>query len=209
MSREPDRRRTVEALTQEGRPGPLLIVCRDLQGVESTRRLVAKYNGRVVVASNDPRVHRAVQDSDNIQDAVFLDKLESYYCVADDVIAIMGRVNNWLGHLSHAEGIQEDLLHWAMHCEGGETSQRVLDCLLVMRSYRELVDRFRPREIIVVRSSSATWEDELLLAEAVGQKIPIRYSGGLGTGEWFRKRLWQQTVDHRCYPGCDDERDHQ
>lgn len=167
-----------------------LIICRDLGGVKIMQSEAANFQDGVVVVSDDPRVQKAAIESEGVKQAVFLEKMESYYCVAEDVIAIIRQINLWLESLGREGEIPKDLLYWVMHCEGGDTSQRVMDLLLLMRSYQNMIDRFEPTEIIVVQSSNATWEDELLFTMADELGIFIRYSGRLGLIGWLRKRVW-------------------
>jgi hypothetical protein len=150
----------------------------------------ANFQGGVVVASDDPRVQKVTLECEGVEQVSFIEKMESYYCVADDVIAIIRAINQWLERLGHEDEIPNDLLYWVMHCEGGDTGQRVLDMLLLIRSYQELIDRFQPKEIILVQSANTTWEDELLLTFAGNIGIKIRVSGRLRLSDWCRKRFW-------------------
>ena len=168
-----------------------LIICRDLDGLESMQSEAANFlGGAVVVASDDPRVQQSALEIEGVEQAIFLEKMESHYCVADDVVAVIRQVNQFLEGLGHEDDIPADLLYWVMHCEGGDTSQRVLDVLLLLRSYRELIDRFQPDEIVLIQSVDATWEDKLLLALADDLGIEIRVSGKLGLFGWLNKRIW-------------------
>lgn len=169
-----------------------LLICRDLDGVKVMQSEAANFQGGVVVASDDPRVQKAALKSEGVEQAVFLEKMESFYCVADDVIAFIREINHWLACLGCEEEIPKSLLYWEMHCEGGDTGQRVLDLLLLMRSYQDLIDRFQPNEIILVQSANATWEDELLLALADDLGITIRVKGQVGLSGWLRKRVWMK-----------------
>ncbi len=167
-----------------------LIVCRDLGGLKAMQSEAAGFQSGVVVVSDDPRVQKAASESIAVADVAFLEKMESYYCVSDDVIDIIRQINHWLESLGEESAIPKDLLYWVMHCEGGDTSQRVLDVLLLMRSYEDLVDRYHPHEIVLIRSVNPSWEDDLLLAFAGSVGIGARLSGRLGFSGWFHHRVW-------------------
>ena len=168
----------------------IMIICRDLQSVRRLSSFNSQAQSRYILASDDPRVHEAAKEYSWIDEICWIEQMESFYNVADDVIVIIRQINLWLESLGREDEIPKDLLYWVMHCEGGDTSQRVLDLLLLVRSYQDLIDRFEPTEIIVVQSLNATWEDELLFAMADELGISIRYSGRLGLKRWLRKGIW-------------------
>ena len=173
-----------------GRCCKAIVICRDLGGLKTMQFEAARLQSSVVVASDDPRVQKAALGCEGVDDAVFVEKMESYFCVSDEVIAVIRRINQWLEGIGREDEIPKDLLYWVMHCEGGDTSQRVLDILLLMRSYQYLVDCYNPHEIVLIRSANSSWEDDLLLAFADSVGIRARLSGRLGLARWFQRRVW-------------------
>jgi hypothetical protein len=168
-----------------------LVVCRDVEGVPWLRNDLPRTGHSLVVASDDLRVHAEARKIEGVQDVVFLEKVESFYAVAPDVLEILRAVNEWLSRLDHEDGIPRDLLYWVCHCEGGDTTQRIQDALLLVRSYLGLIERLRPSEIVVVRNMSSSWEDDLLVACSARAGLHVRFVGNLG---WRGRasRLWTQ-----------------
>jgi len=168
----------------------ILIICRDLRSASRLSRFKPQSQSRYILASDDLRVHEAAKEYLWIDEICWIEQIESYYCVADDVIAIIRQINKWLESFGREDEISKELLYWGMYCDGGDTSQRVLDLLLLMRSYQDLINRFQPGEIILIRSANASWEDELFLAFADDIGIRIRVSGRLDLAGWLRNRVW-------------------
>ena len=149
-----------------------------------------KLQGGIVVASDDPQVQSEALKIEGIEQVSFIERMDSYYCVANEVIAIIKEINHWLEGLGREDEIPKDLLYWVMHCEGGDTSQRVLDSLLLIRSYRDLIDRFNPNEIILIKDVNVTWENELLISFAKEIGIKIRIAGKINIYKLFYQRVW-------------------
>lgn len=168
---------------------PILVICRDLAGFARWRRHAKPMLSAVVIASDDLRVHQAALGIAGVQATVFIERIKSYYSVASEVLEILRDVNDWLGRLASPDGFSKEVLYWVQHCEGGDTTQRIQDGLLMVGSYRELIDRHRPCEILLIGGSDATWEDDLLrtCAKAIG--IPVR-SVGTYRSRGVLRRLW-------------------
>jgi hypothetical protein len=166
-----------------------IVVCRDLEGAMQLDPERLGVAGRCVLASDDPRVHVVARQLNWIEEVVFLERIESYFNVAADVLSILDSVNRWLAGLGGPKTIPQELLYWTQHVEGGDTTQRIQDALLLVNSYRGLFERFQPTEILVIRCPAVTWEDDLLFACAEGAGIRIRIAGSPGWRGWGR-RIW-------------------
>jgi len=143
-----------------------------------------------VLASDDPRVHREAKKYSWITESCWLEKAESFYCVAEEVIETINSVNKWLNGLSEGKEEARSLLYWEMHCEGGDTSQRVLDILLLQRSYHDLIMRFNPLNIILITKFKLSWEDQLLLSLATDFRIPVKVLGNYFQIRSFLSKFW-------------------
>lgn len=153
----------------------ILIVCRDRSGL----RLLARYRPlaryRYVLASDDIRVHEAVKPYLWISEVCWIEQMESFYPVADDVITFLEVINNWLESLGDGQhGIPKELLFWIRHCEGGMTTQRIQCILLLIRSYLYLLDNYKINNIILLCSPGYTWEDDVFLHTARSRNVPVR-----------------------------------
>lgn len=168
----------------------VLIICRDISSARKLLYFKFEKQNRYILASDDPMVHELAKKYKWINEISWIEQMESFYKVADDVVAIIGQINRWLEKFGRETEIPKDLLYWITHCEGGDTSQRVMDLLLMGRSYQSLVDCFKISEVILVRSIDASWEDELFLEFADSIKIKARVFGRLSPTGWFYNRAW-------------------
>ena len=167
----------------------VIVVCRSIESLSWLDAVRMDLGRRIVVASDDPQVQARAMALKNVDSVVFLEKMESYYAVADEVIAILASLNEWLTTVGVQGGVAKDLLYWVSHCEGGDTTQRIQDALLLVHSYLELITRFDADEIVVVRSANADWEDTLLADCAKSMGIKVEWLGRLGARELVR-RSW-------------------
>lgn len=102
-----------------------------------------------------------------ISSVFFIEKISAFFSVAKDVLRIRDSVNNWLLRLSDSKfGFPNSLFYFNRHVEGGYTSQRLQDLLLLINSYSELISKTGCNEIILLRSESKIWEDNILVAVA-------------------------------------------
>lgn len=151
-----------------------------MTGAVLLQRTPRARSGRYVVASDDPNVHELFRNFAGVDEVVFLEDMEAYFSVSGEVLRILGMVNRWLASLDEVGAIPRGLLYWVQHVEGGDTTQRIQDALLLVRSYFGLMERVRPSEIVVVRNGVARWEDDLLRLCAKDAGIAFRFIGKLG-----------------------------
>ena len=142
----------------------VLIICRDLKSVRRVSRFKPQAQSRYILASDDPRVHEAAKKYPWIDEICWIEQMESFYNIADDVIRLTETVNEWLKALADDKrGFPEELLFFTRIVEGGMTTQRIQDVLLLVRSYFELLTTHNVDEVIVLPSRLAIWEDEVLV----------------------------------------------
>jgi hypothetical protein len=156
----------------------VLIVCRDLKSARRLRRFKPEFQSRYILASDDPRVQELAKEYLWIDEICWIEQMESFYNVADDVIRLTEIVNEWLKTLADNKyGFPEELFFFTRHVEGGMTTQRIQDALLLIRSYFHLFDSYCTDEMILLRSSVAIWEDDLLVQAARTKGIAIQEIG--------------------------------
>ena len=156
----------------------ILIICRDLQSVRRLSSFNSKAHSRYILASDDPRVHKAVKKYSWIDKICWIEKMESFYYVADDVIRFRKIINEWLKSLANEKrGVSEELLFFTRIVEGGMTTQRIQDLLLLIRSYHFLLDTYNIISIIVISQPYMGWEDDILIETARVRRIHINIIG--------------------------------
>ena len=113
-----------------------------------------------------------------VAEVCYLEQMESFYAVAPDVIKYLELINHWLESLGNdPKGIPKDLLYWIRHCEGGKTTQRIQDLLLLIRSYCYLLDTYEISSIVILSHPQAEWEDDVLKMVGLRRGIGVRILG--------------------------------
>ena len=88
-------------------------------------------------------------------------------------------INQWLESLgSDPKGIPKELLFWIRVCEGGVTTQRIQDLLLLIRSYQYLIDTYDISSIIILSHPKSQWEDDVLIKVSQSKDIKVQIVGG-------------------------------
>ena len=86
--------------------------------------------------------------------------------------------NAWLITLANEKrGFSSDMLFWIRQCEGGMTTQRIQDLLLLIRSYLYLLDHSDVQEIILLSHRHMQWEDTILMEAARSRGISVKVQG--------------------------------
>jgi len=153
----------------------VLVVCRDLKSVRKLSSFRPQTQSRYILASNDPRVHETAKRYSWIDDICWIEQMESFYNVADNVIRLTEAVNEWLKTLANNKyGFPEELLFFTRIAEGGMTTQRIQDALLLIRSYFHLFSLYHVDEAIFILSRDAIWEDRVFVYAARVQGIQVR-----------------------------------
>lgn len=155
----------------------ILIVCRDFASVKSLDKISPVDGSYYILASDDLRVQEKAKDYSWIRKVCWLEKAESFYAVSADVIKLLDEINLLLASLACSKiGFQKDLLYWISHCEGGLTTQRIQDALLLISSYLSLIQEYKIEEILLISKYGLKWEDEVLIQTAKSKKLKISFS---------------------------------
>ena len=161
----------------------ILIVCRSLNEVHFLSRFKPQSRCRYILASDDIRVQKAVKKYPWVNDVCWIEQMESFYNVAQDVIAFLDIINPWLESLGDDKnGIPKDLLFWIKHAEGGMTTQRIQDLLLLIRSYLNLIESINVTDIIILSHPGMQWEDDVLIETARSKNIDFKVIGSKRPG---------------------------
>ncbi|MCK5849664.1 MAG: hypothetical protein KAH23_02020 [Kiritimatiellae bacterium] len=164
-------------------PNNILIICRDLKSARRLSEFDHQPKGSYVLASDDPRVHEAAKGYSWIDEVCWVEQMESFYNVADDVIHITEIINEWLKILADDKhGFPEELLFFIRHAEGGMTTQRIQDMLLLIRSYHYILETHEITSVIVMKQSGMSWEDDILIETCRGRHIDAQIAGGYFSG---------------------------
>lgn len=153
----------------------ILIICRD---VKSLSIIVPQSDTYYIVASNSIKVQKAAKEHYWVNDTCWIEQMESFFNVADDVMKFVDIINEWLESLSTDKNhIPKELLFWIKHAEGGMTTQRIQDTLLLIRSYINLFKSTNTTSIIVLSHKGAEWENDILFKTAASLNIPVELIG--------------------------------
>ena len=145
-----------------------LIICRNPADLSTLKRLTVN-DLSVVVASDDPRVQELARNIDGVREVVSIEKKESFFVVASDVKKTIGKIDKWLCSLNPS--LPKGILAWGTQIEGGITSQRVQDVLLLIRSYLFLFSAYDVSEVHTIADPLFGWEDDVLKACAEANSL--------------------------------------
>lgn len=151
-----------------------LIICRDIHNIS---KIKPKPDIHYIVASDDIEVHNITTQYPFIKEICWIEEMQSFFNVAEDVKAIVDIINEWLTSLSTPRTIPSELLFWIKHAEGGLTTQRIQDALLLIDSYLNLIEKTQASTITIITSFGWVWEDEVLIKTADGLDIPVTIIG--------------------------------
>lgn len=166
----------------------VLIVCRDLKSARRLSNFKPQAKSRYILAADDPRVHEAAKKYLWIDEVCWIEQMESFYNVADDVIRLTETVNEWLKTLANDKyGFPEELLFFTRHVEGGMTTQRIQDLLLLIRSYNYLFDTYKITSVIVLSQPGMGWEDNVLIETARSRDVDVQVIGRYSFGILIKK----------------------
>jgi len=129
----------------------LLIVCFDIKDFKKIDKINFANYDKVIVASDDYRVHEECEKLDIINDTTFIQRAIPYTKVAEDVINIIQKINFINKELSAKTKIFDyKTLEWVYHVEGGQNTQKIQDLLLYLESIDEIISEFSINQILVI-----------------------------------------------------------
>ena len=150
---------------------PSLFICRREKDYPLIGEVSAAKGAGILVATDDFRVQRMASMDARVKEVLPIEQMESMLTVASDFLRVRESVNALLTGL-HPR-LPDYLLEWIKWAEGGDTTQRIQDALLLVRSYKILLSR-EIREIVLPRSLEARWEDDILLETARAEGVAVR-----------------------------------
>jgi hypothetical protein len=151
----------------------ILAVCRKVQDLEPIIGHCRKLGGPVRLASDSPEVHRLARATDIAAEVRFVERMESIFSVAGDVLRLREIINGWLRDTAAGTGIQPYLMEWVRWSEGGDTTQRLQDAVLLVNSYHDLLAD-GVTAVVMTRGHASAFEDALLIATAEARGLPVR-----------------------------------
>lgn len=120
-----------------------LIICWGTSCLAALEKFKNYHN--VVVASDDLHVQEFAKKAEWVNEVSFIEKGESLFAAALDVKRIIREIDEWLQALNPSAS--KEVMTWGAHIEGGLTSQRVQDAILLIRSYHYLFSTYNVREV--------------------------------------------------------------
>ena len=166
----------------------VLIVCRAWEDASFLAAMDYQPERTYILASDDVRVQRLRSRYPSIRETCYIERKESLYAIAASVVELNGALNEWLGSLTHPQdAIPPSMLAWPCVAEGGMTTQRIQDVLLLVDSYLHLLQTRQVSEVVLRRNGRSAWEDAVLVETARSLGIPIRLVGAF-RGEVVRGR---------------------
>lgn len=155
-----------------------LIICRHIQDLPFINKIRNMIKGRVVIASDDLRVHEAAVKLSWVDNVIWTERKDTLYTVANDVINYLGKVNEFLKDVGNGQDIApKELFFWICQAEGGMTTQRIQDSMLLIRSYLGIFDDYRINATFLICNPASIWEDDVLKYVARSRNIEVKVIG--------------------------------
>jgi hypothetical protein len=168
----------------------ILVICRELGDLPLLDQVRGKSQQAVIVASDNIDVQQPAEKRTGVTKACFIELTETMYDVADDVLRIRGAINQWMASLvTDGEGVPKELLFFEHHAEGGMTTQRIQDSLLLIRSYRRLFEENSVSHLVLRRRINSRWEDDALVQTARSSGIQVEEYRSIGYSVAEKLRL--------------------
>jgi len=132
----------------------LLVVCFDIKDFKNIHKIdLSKYE-KVVVASDDFRVHEEAEKFEFVDDVTFLQKAIPYTKVADDVIRIIDKANLFYQQVEEKLQLyKREYMQLPLHVEGGDFTQHIQDLLLYIESLNRICVDSNISQIIILKNS--------------------------------------------------------
>ena len=157
----------------------ILVICREPRDLPLVDQISRNNVEKIVVASDDAEVHRVAAGKMEVLDVCYIETMESLYSVSDDVLKLREQVNRWLTSLlpngrPDRDQLPDELLHFEHHAEGGATTQKIQDALLLIRCYETLLSENHVSTLILRRHFKSRWDDDVLVEVAKGRGISLQ-----------------------------------
>ena len=161
-------------MTDTGKRSIELIVCRTIKSFHSLiPQLKAGNCQQFIVASDDYKIHEFCKKYASVSGSIYLTNLTSHFTASESVLLILGEVNSWLKKLRVQSSMPNELLYWESHAEGGDTTQRLQDGIILANTYFEILKTIAPKKVYLELGYAKLWEDQLFAACATELRIPI------------------------------------
>ena len=129
----------------------LLIVCSSFKDLSFIDKIDLSKYSKVILASDNLRIHKNFHQLKMIKEITFLSKPIPYTVVSNEVIRIIDKVNNYLGHVGNLNIFNKQDLFWTYHVEGGGyTTQKIQDILLAIESAHNILNEYSINELFVI-----------------------------------------------------------
>ncbi len=130
-----------------------------------------------MLASDSPRIHKFAEKTGKFDRIVWLENSKSLFSVYDDVKKFISIINVYLKNISSNNKLfyDETLFHWLHHVEGGNTTQKIQDALLLIDSYIDIIKTNDISKISEMIESKYIFEDSVLNETASHLKINLEF----------------------------------
>jgi hypothetical protein len=171
-----------------------LVVCRNVKSLNSLKSIMEKIDGDIVVATDSIEIKEFAPGIGKVRDILFLEKMESLYTVSDQVVTILNEINLWLREVAQKTGLPVEVMFWPAHCEGGGCTQRIQDGLLLMNSYKALIEEVNPFEIILIKEPGYSYEDSVFICCSAYLRITCKVINN------WKSKFSIAEIQSRAYP---------
>ena len=150
--------------------GLILLPIYHKKDLDIIRKVYIEFGGSIVVATDDIGLQKASISYEGVIKTVFLEDMSSAYTVMEDVMNVKNKLNQWL--IKYRANNPSHILEWINWAEGGNTTQKIQDLLLIINSYKKLLSN-NIKCLVINRKWKYEWKNNIFseLAKERGIKI--------------------------------------
>lgn len=152
----------------------LLILCPDVKNFKKIYKLNLLNYKKIVLVSDDIKVHKECEKIDLISVVSFIRKPISYRVVSFNVKKMIDKVNIYLNKVANKNFFDKKDLFWECHVEGGYTTQILQDTLLAIECAYSIFDNNKISNIILFGQDNLI-ETEIFKRVAYNKGCKIDY----------------------------------
>lgn len=130
----------------------LLIVCYHIKDFKKIQKINTTKYETIIVVSDDLTVHKQCKAFEFV--SVFIDRAISYKDVSSEVILIVEEINKWQKNFAASINFNPEMFFWTKYPEGGRTTQKVQDILILIESYTRTIEEYYINKVVVLCSNT-------------------------------------------------------
>ncbi len=153
-----------------------LVLCTSVTFVDKLKEVLLdqqKAGEEVVIGTDDPKVHFSQDEILKKHKIKWLDGRHSMFQVGKEFNQTLKCINEWSEGFLNSKNLSS-AFQWGEHPEGGKTSQKILEMLILAESLKRIFKAHGVNQIILIGILSEKWKEILIRQMAVESGFAYR-----------------------------------